>query len=137
MITVTVKVRFYETDMMEVVHHTNHLRWFELGRVEYLRKAGIELLDLISQGIVFPIKSVSCEYKEPARFDDFIQIETRLTKVSRAQMVFSYRLVRESDGALIATGHTQNVFTYKETGKVARLEDRYYSELAELAKEDK
>lgn len=136
MITAKVKVRFYETDMMGVVHHTNHLRWFELGRVEYLRKAGIELLDLMANGILFPIKSISCEYKESAHFDDYVIIETVLAKVSRAQMVFSYRLVRESDGALLATGETQNVFTYEKTGKIARLEDKYYKSLAEMANKE-
>ena len=40
----TVKIRYYETDMMGIMHHTNHLRLFELGRVEYLREAGIDLL---------------------------------------------------------------------------------------------
>ena len=42
------RVRFVETDMMGVVHHSNYLRWFEMGRVAYLRAAGVELLDLIS-----------------------------------------------------------------------------------------
>ncbi len=136
MVSVTVKVRFYETDMMGVVHHTNHLRWFESGRVEYLRKAGIELLDLMANGIIFPIKKISCEYKEPAMFDDFIRVETTLKKLSRAQLVFSYQLVREKDGVLIATGETQSVFTNKATGKIARLPDVYYRALESLMKGD-
>lgn len=137
MIEVTFKVRFYETDMMQVVHHSNHLRWFELGRVEYLRNAGITLLDLIAkEGIVCPIKNVSCEYKEPARFDDFIVLETRMKKMSRAQVTFAYVMRRKSDGVLIAEGTTQNVFTYQESGKVARLSDAYYGPLAAYAKED-
>lgn len=137
MIEVTFKVRFYETDMMQVVHHTNHLRWFELGRVEYLRNAGIRLLDLIDrEGIVCPIKNISCDYKEPARFDDFIIVQTRMLKMSRAQVTFAYRLIRQSDGVLIAEGTTQNVFTYQESGKVARLSDASYQRLAAYAEED-
>ena len=36
MVSFSLKVRFYETDLMGVVHHANYLRWFEMGRVEYL-----------------------------------------------------------------------------------------------------
>ncbi len=136
MISVTLQVRFYETDMMGVVHHTNHVRWFELGRVEYMRKAGVELLDLMKEGIVFPIKEVQCKYIEPALFDDVIRVETTMKRLSRAQMTFTYKLVRERDGALLATGETQNVFTYEKTGKIARLNDSYYTTLATLAEED-
>ena len=61
MVTIIEKVRFYETDMMGIVHHSNHIRWFECGRCEYLRQAGIDLFELMDRGILFPIKNVSCE----------------------------------------------------------------------------
>lgn len=137
MFTTSLQVRFYETDMMEVAHHTNHLRWFEMGRVEFFRSCGISLWDMMNEGIVFPITKVSCEYKEPARFDDIITVEVMVAKLTRAQCVFTYRLVREADGALIATGETQNVFTDKETGKIIRLPDVFYKAMvAKAAKKE-
>lgn len=137
MFTTSLQVRFYETDMMEVAHHTNHLRWFEMGRVEFFRSCGISLWDMMNGGIVFPITKVSCEYKEPARFDDIITVEVTVAKLTRAQCVFTYRLVREADGALIATGETQNVFTDKETGKIIRLPDVFYKAMvAKAAKKE-
>ncbi|MBM6824873.1 acyl-CoA thioesterase [Veillonella magna] len=137
MFTTSLQVRFYETDMMEVAHHTNHLRWFEMGRVEFFRSCDISLWDMMNEGIVFPITKVSCEYKEPARFDDIITVEVTVAKLTRAQCVFTYRLVREADGALIATGETQNVFTDKETGKIIRLPDVFYKAMvAKAAKKE-
>lgn len=137
MFTTSLQVWFYETDMMEVAHHTNHLRWFEMGRVEFFRSCGISLWDMMNEGIVFPITKVSCEYKEPARFDDIITVEVTVAKLTRAQCVFTYRLVREADGALIATGETQNVFTDKETGKIIRLPDVFYKAMvAKAAKKE-
>lgn len=137
MFTTSLQVRFYETDMMEVAHHTNHLRWFEMGRVEFFRSCGISLWDMMNEGIVFPITKVSCEYKESARFDDIITVEVTVAKLTRAQCVFTYRLVREADGALIATGETQNVFTDKETGKIIRLPDVFYKAMvAKAAKKE-
>ena len=133
MYTETVRVRFYETDLMEVAHHSNHIRWFEAGRVGFFRHIGVDLRDMMADDIVFPIKAVSCTYIEPAAFEDELCIETRLKKMTRAQMVFSYRIVRVSDGALIAEGESQNVFTKRSTGKLVRLSDRYYIPLLKAA----
>lgn len=135
MVTVREKVRFVETDMMGVVHHSNYFRWFEMGRVEYLRQAGISLWDLMNEGIVFPITKVDCEYRSSARFDDYILIETTMNALSRAQMTFSYRVVKEADGSLLAYGHTQNVFT-GEKNKIIRLPMKYYQKLELLFKNE-
>ncbi|MEN6567533.1 MAG: thioesterase family protein [Veillonellales bacterium] len=129
MVTVREKVRFVETDMMGVAHHSNYFRWFEMGRVEYLRQVGIYLNELMAAGIVFPITSVDCQYRASAKFDDYILIETTLAEVSRAKMVFSYDVRRETDGVLLAAGHTTNVFTNHD-GKVIRLPAQYYEPLS-------
>ena len=63
MITIRDKVRFVETDMMGVVHHANYLRWFEMGRVAYLRACGITLGELMDAGVIFPITEVKATYK--------------------------------------------------------------------------
>ncbi|VBB06505.1 Hypothetical protein LUCI_1738 [Lucifera butyrica] len=131
MITVKDKVRFVETDMMGVVHHSNYFRWFEMGRVEYLKKAEIYLLELMAQDILFPITEVSCQYKASARFDDWILIQTTLTELTKVKMIFTYQIVRETDGLLLATGKTQNVFTDRE-GKIIRLPSVYYDRLHAL-----
>ncbi|EGO65416.1 acyl-CoA thioesterase [Acetonema longum] len=135
MIKVRDKVRFVETDMMGVVHHSNYFRWFEMGRVEYLKAAGIYLLDLMANDIVFPITDVSCQYKASARFDDYFLVETCMAELSRAKMVFTYRVVREADGLLLATGRTQNLFTDSK-GKVIRLPAKYYDPLRSVAQAD-
>ncbi|WP_425060390.1 Putative esterase [Sporomusa carbonis] len=129
MITVREKVRFVETDMMGVVHHSNYFRWFEMARVEYLRKVGIYLNDMMAEDIVFPITDVECKYLASAKFDDYILIEATLVEVSKVKMVFTYRVLREQDDALLATGRTQNAFTNKQ-GKVIRLPDKYFKKLS-------
>ena len=98
MIITTEKVRFYETDMMGIVHHSNQIRWFECGRCAYFDAAGLDLFELMDEGILFPIKNITCDYINPINFNDVIDIETRLTKLTRAQMVFTYRIVRHDDG---------------------------------------
>ncbi|WP_371380822.1 acyl-CoA thioesterase [Sporomusa aerivorans] len=128
MISVREKVRFVETDMMGVVHHSNYFRWFEMARVEYLRQIGILLNDMMAEDIVFPITDVECKYRASARFDDYILIEAELAEVSKVKMVFTYQIFRELDGVLLATGRTQNAFTNKQ-GKIIRLPDKYFEKL--------
>lgn len=133
--TITDRVRFVETDAMGVVHHANYLRWFEMGRVAYLKEADVYLNPLMDEGIVFPITDVSCKYRASGRFDDEIAIETTAEKITPVKMVFVYTVRRIIDGTILATGRTQNVFTSKE-GKIIRLPAKYYEKLARLAELD-
>jgi acyl-CoA thioester hydrolase len=135
MITVREKVRFVETDMMGVAHHSNYFRWFEMGRVEYLRQAGISLYELMAEGVVFPITHVDCQYKASARFDDYILIETVMTEFSRVKMAFQYHVKREADGVLLAEGNTQNVFTCGQ-GKIVRIPGVYYEKLRDFQEQN-
>ncbi len=123
------KVNFYDTDAMAVVHHSNYIRWFEIGRVEFLRAAGITLTEMMDDGYVFPITEVSAKYVNSAYFDDELIIETTPVALTKAKMAFSYRVLRKSDDTLLVTGFTQNVFTSKETGKITRLSAKYYERL--------
>ena len=62
------RVNFYDTDAMEVVHHANYIRWFEIGRVAYLRRIGITLGALMAAGYVFPITKVGAQFHAPGHF---------------------------------------------------------------------
>lgn len=128
MVTMREKVRFVETDAMGVVHHSNYFRWFEMGRVEFLRQAGISLNELIAEGILFPITNVECKYRASAKFDDHILIETQPAELTAVKMIFDYKIIRETDGLLLATGQTQNVFTNMQ-GKIIRLPSDYVTKL--------
>lgn len=135
-IIVKEKVRYYETDMMGIAHHSNHIRWFECGRSEYLQRAGVDLNELMKRGIIYPIKHVSCEYLHPIYFGDILRIETTVKRLTRAQMVCTYRLVRDIDDTLLAIGETQNVFALQKTGAPTRLDLENYNKLKVLQNSD-
>ncbi|MPM95172.1 putative esterase [bioreactor metagenome] len=113
---------------MGVAHHSNYFRWFEMGRVEFLRQAGISLNELIAGGILFPITNVDCKYRASAKFDDQILIETQPAELTAVKMIFNYKIMREADGLLLATGQTQNVFTNMQ-GKIIKLPTDYVNKL--------
>lgn len=135
-IQVREKVRFVETDLMGVVHHSNYLRWFEMARVEYLRSAGINLLELMKDGILFPITKVECKYMASAYFDDWLLIDIVMVSYNKAKMEFAYQVRNENNGKILNEGFTQNLFT-NEKGQVTRLPESYYKKLSEIAEIDR
>ena len=132
MFSVRTKVNFFDTDAMAVVHHANYFRWFEMGRVEFMRNAGITLNELMEKGIVFPITEVSCQYKASAKYDDWVVIKVTPTALTPVKMVFSYQVFREDGHVLLAEGKTQNLFTNKD-GKIIRLHAEYLNKLKKAA----
>lgn len=130
------RVHFYDTDTMGVVHHANYIRWFEVGRVEYLRSIGITLNDLISDGILFPITAVKAKYFSPARFDDELEMETTALAMTEVKLEFDYKIRRVGEEKILVKGYSQNVFTSAETGKISRLPEKYFSKLEKAMAEE-
>ena len=126
---ITFRVHFYDTDTMGVVHHANYIRWFETGRVEFLRSIGITLTDLIHDNILFPITEIKANYHHPAQFDDDLELETTALELTKVKMEFQYKIRRVSDGQILVTGYSQNVFTNAASGKITRLPEKYLSKL--------
>jgi len=102
-----IRVIYGDTDRMGVVYYANYLRYFEAGRNEYFRATGARYRDLETElGIMFPVVEAQVRYKHPARYDDLIRVETRITELKRASLRFDYRVVRTGDERLLAEGHT-------------------------------
>ena len=135
-VKVFLRVQFYDTDEMGVVHHSNYIRWFETGRVEYLRNIDINLNDLIADEILFPITEVKAKYFHPAHFDDEIELEVTARALTKVKMEFDYKISRRSDGTILAKGYSENVFTNTQTGKISKLPDKYFSKLEKAMTEE-
>jgi acyl-CoA thioester hydrolase len=101
-----VRVRYAETDRMGVVYYANYLVWFEVGRADWLRQTGWTYRDMERDGISLPVIEAHCEYRQPARYDDEIDIATKGTLVTPVRVRFDYELTRAGDDAAIAGGHT-------------------------------
>lgn len=127
-VTTKHRVKFFDTDVMGVAHHSNYIRWFETGRVEFLRALGIDLNEMISDGILFPIIDVGAKFHVSARFDDELEIETTGEALTRAKMQFRYAIRRVGEEKILAEGTSTNVFTHD--GKICRLPEKYSARLA-------
>ena len=134
-----VRVRYAETDQMGVVYYANYLVWFELGRVELLRSAGLAYSQLESDhGCILPVIEARCRYRSPARYDDEILIETGVAMVRGTVLKFAYRILRKGhegeENTLLAEGETIHVVC---DGQLKRkpLPERYAEALRQLMAE--
>jgi acyl-CoA thioester hydrolase len=113
-VTTQVRVRYAETDQMGIVYYANYLVWFELGRVELLRSLGLAYSNLEKEhSLILPVVDAHCRYREPARYDDEILIETSPALLRGSVLKFAYRILRKAaegeEHTLLAEGETVHV----------------------------
>ena len=72
-----VRVRYKETDQMGIAHHSNYIVWFEIGRTEYCRAAGLPYRSMEDAGLLILVTAVECRYRRPARYDDAVSVCVR------------------------------------------------------------
>ena len=130
------RVIYGDTDQMGVVYYANYLRWFEKGRSELLRQSGIPYVRIERLGMHFPVTEVSCRYFRSAHYDDLIKIETRLASLRRASLTFTYRVVREDQGTLLASGSSKHACV-DDQGRIVRIRNDLKKTLAIMLKPDK
>ena len=100
-----VRVRYADTDQMGVAYYANYLVWFEVARTEWLRDGGWSYRDMEADGVALPVIEAHCEYRQPARYDDEIEIRTMATLLTPVRIRFDYEAWKVGD-TLSATGHT-------------------------------
>ena len=116
-------MRYAETDKMGVVYHANYFVWFEVGRTDLLRNNGWTYREMEAEGFSLPVIEAHSEYKQPARYDDELEIRVEGELASPARVRFSYEIVRAADGQLLVTGHTVHA-TIDRDGRPCRLPER-------------
>jgi len=132
---ITLRVRYAETDQMAVAHHSSHVVWFEVGRIELLRQLGFSYLEMEQDGMNLPVVELRCRYKHPARYDDEVTLRTRLAQLRGSLLRFRYELVRKSDDRLLAEGESVHVVVGNDMKKT-RLSDKYRDALLAAAAGD-
>lgn len=96
-------VRYYETDQMGIVHHSNYIRYFECGRSDMMQKYGLPIGVIEREGVMLPVVSVEARYKTPARMGDTIRIVSRIDKVPMAKLEVNTEIFNQ-EGILLCTG---------------------------------
>jgi acyl-CoA thioester hydrolase len=120
-----VRVRYAETDQMGVVYHANFLIWFEVGRVELMRALGVEYKKMETEDDChIVVADAHCRYHHSALYDEELRIRTRIAESRNRVVKFSYEVIRDADGKLLANGETTHVIC-GSNGRPKLLPDKY------------
>lgn len=123
-------INYYETDQMQVVHHSNYIRYLEECRMDFLKQIHLDYELLEQSGIMIPVLSVSCNYRTPARFGETICIVPKLTKFHGVKFEMSYRIYSEDFKTLHNEAASSHCFVDMEF-KPIRLK-KEFPELCEI-----
>ncbi|HJQ51537.1 MAG TPA: thioesterase family protein [Gaiellaceae bacterium] len=119
--SVPIRVRFADTDAQGVAHNSAYLVWFEVARVEYLRKFAGGYQALRDKGIEALVLESLCRYRVPAVFDDELVVHTRCVGLRGARFRYEYAIVRGDE--LVADGHTEHACVDAMTLRPTRTPD--------------
>jgi len=106
----TIKVRFSEVDMMQIVWHGHYVKYIEEGREHFGRKHGISYMQIRNQGYMAPVVKLILDYKKPLKYGDDAIIETTFHNAEAAKIIYDFKIYRSSDKELVATGQSIQVF---------------------------
>lgn len=106
-----VRVQYFDTDAMGIVHHSNYIRYFETARTEFLREVGYTYERMEAEGLKIPVLGVSVDYKTPAVYDELIKIKCWIKKLGGASFEVEYEVSSVEDGTVHATGWSRHGFT--------------------------
>lgn len=104
------QAKYYETDQMAVVHHSNYIRWFEEARVDFLEQIGLGYDKIEATGVYSPVLAVSCEYKSSVRFHDTVLIKAILRLFNGIKMKIEYQVIDAATNQIRAIGTSEHCF---------------------------
>jgi len=117
-VDVPVRVRYAETDRMGIAYHANYFVWFEMGRTEVCRAAGVVYKELEESGYLLMVADLGARYLAPALYDDELLIRTRIGEMGSRTIRFEYELRRGT--TLVATGFTRHLYCSNATRRSVR-----------------
>jgi len=113
------RVRYSETDQMSFAYHGNYAQYFEMGRIEWLRKLGISYKKMEENGVMLPVISLNINYLKPAKYDDLLTLKTTLANNPLVKIKFNFEIYNENN-ELLNTANVTLAFMNSKTRKPMR-----------------
>lgn len=98
------RVRYADTDQMNVVYHGNYATYFEVGRTESIRHLGFTYKDMEAMGVIMPVVEWHAKFVRPAHYDDLLTIKTMLKELPQDHRVEFFQEVYNEKDKLLTTG---------------------------------
>ncbi len=110
-----IRVRYSETDQMNVVYHGNYAQYFEVARAEAIREMGITYKEMEEMGILMPIVELHTKFLRPAKYDDLLTIKTQLRELPTDHRIEFHHEVCNEEGKLLTIGRIVLYFLDSKT----------------------
>jgi len=125
-----IRVRYAETDRMNVVYHGNYAQYFEVARAEAIRQLGFTYKGMEALGTYMPIVELQCKFLRPAHYDDLLTVKVILKELSSGHRIDFHHEVYNEAGRLLATGLVVLYFMNAKTGRKTDMPKELYERLA-------
>ncbi len=113
------KVQYYETDMMGVAHHANYLHWMEVARLDSMRHTRFPYTRMEAEGVLSPVRSVSCNYKRSCTFGEEIAVRVSVESFNGVIMTILYDM-RNGQDETVCAARSEHVFLNRK-GQFVRM----------------
>lgn len=119
--TTQIRVRYAETDQMNVVYYGNYAQYFEVGRVEAIRQLGYTYKDMEASGVIMPVIEMHVRYLRPATYDDLLTVKTTLRELHENHRVEFFQDVYNEEGKILAAGRIVLYFLDAKTRQKTKI----------------
>ncbi|MBN1637645.1 MAG: acyl-CoA thioesterase [Ignavibacteriales bacterium] len=118
-----IRVRYADTDKMQIVYNGKYLEYFEVGRTELLRNLGLPYSEIEKKGYQLPLVEAFVKYNKPALYDDILEIEAKIEKLNSAVLQIDYKISRKDENQILVFGYTTHVFINIKSKKATKPPD--------------
>lgn len=129
-----IRVRYAETDQMDIVYHGNYAQYFEVARAEAIRGLGFTYKDMEALGTYMPIVELQCRFLRPAHYDDLLTVKVILKELPSGHRIDFHHEVYNESGRLLATGMVVLYFMDAKTGRKSGMPEALQDRLAPFFK---
>jgi len=131
-----IRVRYADTDQMQYVYNGKYIEYFEVGRTEMIREQNLTYKSIEENGYLMPVNSVFIKYKNPAFYDELLEVETRVEKLPDVRVHLDHTVRSVERNTIICEGYVELVFIQKDTKKVCRPPDFFMNVLIPFFEHD-
>lgn len=127
-----IRVRFADTDLQAIVFNSNYLTYYDVAWTEYFRAVGFEWKDLLALGVDTVLARTTMEFKSPARFDEILEVHTRVSKIGTTSLTFEFAIYPQGEDRLIGSANSLYVCVDPKTLKSTPVPDLLRQRIGEF-----
>ncbi|MGB5288509.1 MAG: thioesterase family protein [Ignavibacteriaceae bacterium] len=132
----TLRVRYADTDQMHYAYNGKYFEYFEVGRTEMMREQGLTYRNIEENGYQMPVHEAFLKFKNPAFYDELLEVETRVEKLPLANVHIDHTIRSKERDVIIAEGYIELAFIKKNNKKITRAPEFFTNALIKYFKEE-